>query len=373
MGGAVVTISSIVTRERSSGGGISTRNYQMLQADFSLPYLADRIASNSACTPLYRHNPQEDFWGVGPTRRKTIGSAISSTTPITRDALSCARYRGSKPARASGGSQGQSAVAPTSAFLRSRILFTDATAPGLSELSQTSALPTSSRLSTTATRRAIARDGGYYSLTVARYPDLDLEHYDFRRIDLHLAAVLPDLRQEAGLRGAGPRPHLAQRRRQQCPFLLPADARRQHDRCAASRISGSATRTSCYLNVEYRWEAFSGLDMALFYRLGKVATKPGDLGFSDLKHAYGIGLRFNTYKAVFLRIDIGVGGGEGLQLFLQVQQGVLSADAHRFSFAAAATLGIVLGVACVDRASAPSFYPRRSDSRATRRRRTPRR
>ena len=48
------------------GGGITTRNYQMLQADFSLPYLAnDRV--ELGVRALYRHNPQEDYWGLGPT------------------------------------------------------------------------------------------------------------------------------------------------------------------------------------------------------------------------------------------------------------------------------------------------------------------
>ena len=72
-----------------------------------------------------------------------------------------------------------------------------------------------------------------------------------------------------------------------------------------------------YLNAEYRWEAFGGLDMALFTDFGKVAPEPGDLDLSDLEHAYGIGLRFNTYKTVFLRIDVGTGAGEGFRYFLK--------------------------------------------------------
>ena len=47
-----------------------------------------------------------------------------------------------------------------------------------------------------------------------------------------------------------------------------------------------------WMNAEYRWEAFSALDMALFTDWGKVAPKFSDLDFSDLEHAYGIGFRF---------------------------------------------------------------------------------
>jgi hemolysin activation/secretion protein len=72
-----------------------------------------------------------------------------------------------------------------------------------------------------------------------------------------------------------------------------------------------------YMNVEYRWEAFSGLDMALFSDWGKVATADEDLDFNDLKHGYGIGFRFNTYKNVFFRFDIGGGGGEGVHYFVK--------------------------------------------------------
>ena len=46
------------------GAGISTRNYQMLQADFSLPYLAQNRVELGV-QAVYRHNPQEDFWGIG--------------------------------------------------------------------------------------------------------------------------------------------------------------------------------------------------------------------------------------------------------------------------------------------------------------------
>ena len=51
-----------------------------------------------------------------------------------------------------------------------------------------------------------------------------------------------------------------------------------------------------YLNAEYRWEAFSIMDMALFTDLGQVAADAADLDWRNLTHAYGIGFRFNTYE-----------------------------------------------------------------------------
>ena len=71
------------------------------------------------------------------------------------------------------------------------------------------------------------------------------------------------------------------------------------------------------MNAEYRWEAFSALDMALFTDWGKVAPKFSDLDFSDLEHAYGIGFRFIAAQAVIFRIDIATGGSEGIRTFFK--------------------------------------------------------
>lgn len=68
------------------------------------------------------------------------------------------------------------------------------------------------------------------------------------------------------------------------------------------------------LNGEYRWEAFSGLDMALFGDWGDVAPTWGDINWRHLKADYGIGFRFNTYRSVFLRLDVAHSRQEGVRL-----------------------------------------------------------
>ena len=64
-------------------------------------------------------------------------------------------------------------------------------------------------------------------------------------------------------------------------------------------------------NAEYRWEAFSGMDMALFYDVGSVARRWSDLGSDGWKRSWGIGLRFNTYRSIFMRTELAFGSGEG--------------------------------------------------------------
>lgn len=62
---------------------------------------------------------------------------------------------------------------------------------------------------------------------------------------------------------------------------------------------------SLILNAEYRWEIFSGMDGALFYDAGKVMSRGGHLGLSQMKGAAGFGLRANIRNQTFLRFDVG--------------------------------------------------------------------
>ena len=73
--------------------------------------------------------------------------------------------------------------------------------------------------------------------------------------------------------------------------------------------------TYVLLNAEYRWEAFSGLDLALFWDGGDVGTVLEQIRLDEFKTGWGFGLRFNTNKRVLMRVDVGLGGTEGARLF----------------------------------------------------------
>jgi hypothetical protein len=60
--------------------------------------------------------------------------------------------------------------------------------------------------------------------------------------------------------------------------------------------------------------------MALFSDFATLAPRLSDLEFAGIRGAYGIGLRFNTYKAVFLRLDVAAGGSEGIRMFLKFSE-----------------------------------------------------
>ena len=69
-------------------------------------------------------------------------------------------------------------------------------------------------------------------------------------------------------------------------------------------------------NAEYRYEIFSGLDMAVFGDAGKVFHSKRDWNVQDLEGSYGIGMRFNARNNVFLRLDAGF-SHEGFQVWLK--------------------------------------------------------
>ena len=67
-------------------------------------------------------------------------------------------------------------------------------------------------------------------------------------------------------------------------------------------------------NLEYRFEAFIGLDIALFGDFGQVGLDWEDFRLSDFRYSYGGGFRFNTAQSVFMRMDIGH-GKEGTRFY----------------------------------------------------------
>jgi len=70
------------------------------------------------------------------------------------------------------------------------------------------------------------------------------------------------------------------------------------------------------MNGEYRWEIFSGLDMALFADAGKVFAHRSDWDLHNLESDAGFGFRFNARNRTFLRLDVGF-SHEGFQVWVK--------------------------------------------------------
>jgi len=160
------------------------------------------------------------------------------------------------------------------------------------------------------------RSGGRVFLQVGTGRDQDpSREFSYRRTDLEVQHVFPifDKKRNVAFRLAAAHVDPLNDDGRVAFFLSPT-------------IGGSHTirsyrelrfRDATYvvLNAEYRWEAFSGLDMALFWDGGDVGTRLEQIRLDEFKTGWGVGLRFNTNRRVFLRVDAGFGGPEGARIF----------------------------------------------------------
>jgi outer membrane protein assembly factor BamA len=159
------------------------------------------------------------------------------------------------------------------------------------------------------------RSGGLYRAEGSYYDDRDTHSYSFRRWDLELQQYFPffnerrvvAFRSKLALTDTNPG--------QDVPFFLLPTLGGSEDLRGFSEFR-FRDKDSLLFNLEYRWEAFSGLDLALFGDAGKVFKDRRDIDLNELKTAYGFGFRFNTHKSVFWRIDVGF-GQEGTHMFVK--------------------------------------------------------
>lgn len=156
------------------------------------------------------------------------------------------------------------------------------------------------------------RRGGYYRAKFVYYDDRDLNRHDFRRLELEAQQffsffadrrvfafrVRTDYTFENGT----------------TPFYLQPVVGGAYT-LRGFRAYRFYDDNAIVANAEYRFEAFTGLDMALFFDAGKVAPRRAEIDFSDLEASAGFGFRFNIKNNVFMRFDVGF-SHEGARLWL---------------------------------------------------------
>jgi outer membrane protein assembly factor BamA len=161
-----------------------------------------------------------------------------------------------------------------------------------------------------------ARNGGMLEARLTNFDDRTLDRHSFRRLELEAQQYFSffQTRRVIALRarsvmtytsGAG----------QTVPFYLQPTLGGSDD-LRGFRSYRFYDDHYIVVNAEYRWEAFAGLDMALFFDAGKVAPKRSQINFHDLEAAAGFGFRFNARNSVFMRIDVGF-SHEGMRLWFK--------------------------------------------------------
>ncbi len=287
--------------------GGTWRRYRMIRGDFSLPSLA-RGWLELGVSGTDRHDPQEDFYGLGAAsvkddrvsflfdRRDFQGRAVVKPGGDLQIGVRTGRVSTKLGA-------GRDPRFPS---IEER--FSDTDAPGLAnqpDFAYSDVFALFDRRDQPGNPRA----GGSYGFTWRRYSDQDFDRYGFRVFEADVQHFFPifDKKRVFAVRGRVVTTSAAAG--QVVPFYFrPTLGGGDSLRSVSDHRFRDTNMLS--MNVEYRWEAFSGLDMALFTDFGKVAPSRRELDFGNLARAYGIGFRFNTYKEVFLRIDLALAGAE---------------------------------------------------------------
>ena len=291
----------------------SAKKFQLFDLQLSLPKLArERLFLD--LYSVHRNYPRIDYYGPGPDSAKTGRSAFR-LEDTAYDATA-----GVKPLRRLrlGGTLGylQVNVGPGAdrRFVSTDRIFGPAGTPGIDR--QTDFL-----------RGGVfaqfdwrdhpggPRRGGNYVVHYSAYSDRDLGLHSFRKLDLEVQQYIGffNERRVIALRGKSVLTYPG--KGQRVPFYL-QPALGGSDDLRGFRPFRFYDDNLIVFNGEYRWETFSGLDMALFADAGKVFHRRAQWNLKDLEGTVGFGLRFNVQNSVFMRIDVGF-SHEGYQVWVK--------------------------------------------------------
>jgi outer membrane protein assembly factor BamA len=297
----------------SVSGQASFKAYQKYEMNFAAPHLAgDRLFV--AFNFRYRSSPQEDYFGIG------AASLEDNRTSFLQEDAQYTVSLGVRPARRlalgtrAGYLRNNTGPGTDGRFLSIEQVFTEATAPAL-ERQPSYAFAGAFAEYDSRDQPANPRSGGFYRVEGAYYDDRDFASFSFQRWDVELQRYFPFFNERRVIAVRSRLQTTDANGGQRVPFfLLPVLGGSEDLR--GFREFRFRDSNSLIVNLEYRWEVFSGMDMALFGDAGDVVADINDLAVGDFKTSYGFGFRFNTSKSVFLRLDFGF-GREGPRTFIK--------------------------------------------------------
>jgi hypothetical protein len=291
-----------------ASGLFTTRKYWAGRAEASLPRLFRRTVEVKGIAEV-RHLPAEDFYGLGP-----LSQASERTNFLLDEADYTLQLRwkpqpwlliGSQHAwlhpRAGRGRDGD--------FPSIEDRFTEATAPG--STIRTSFLEHGGlAMVDVRDQPAHPRRGGRYALYVSRYDDRHDRGFEFVRAAAQIEHYVPifDGKRVVALRLA--LDHLGARDGSRVPFyyMQPFGGK---DTLRGFDDLRYRDANVWLLTAEYRWEALSGLYLAVIYDRGGVAPRFRRLSIVDADHSFGGSVRVGTESAIFLRAEAAFRTREG--------------------------------------------------------------
>jgi len=171
-------------------------------------------------------------------------------------------------------------------------------------------------------RDEAGRKGGNYFATFSDYRD-------FRRLDVEAQQYIPFLNDRRVFAFRAKSSMLYKPAGTVVPFYMQPMLSGSEDLRGYRpyRFRGDNTMV---MTGEYRFEVFSGMDMALFADAGKVTNRRGDLNFRNLESDAGFGFRFNARNKTFLRLDVAF-SHEGVQVWVKFNNVFRNGPAHTSS------------------------------------------
>ncbi len=291
----------------------SWKQFYLMEAGLDMPRLAgERLFLN--LYGVHRRYPRIDYYGPGPDSKKSGRSDFLLEDTSYQVRAGVQPFRGFRLGGIGRYLQVNIGPGRDERFVSTDRIFTESTTPGL--LHQTNFLEGGGLLEFDwRDNPGGPRSGGFYQARFSSFSDVDLGRFAFSRLNLEVHQYIPffNQRRVIALRGRvqASDPHSGNL----VPFYLQPTLGGSDD-LRGFRPHRFYDNNSALLQGEYRWEVFSGLDMALFMDAGRVFPRWNLINFRELEKDFGFGFRFNIRNDVFLRIDTGF-SREGFQSWLK--------------------------------------------------------
>jgi outer membrane protein assembly factor BamA len=288
----------------------SARGYQKLDTEITVPrFVRDRITLDIYAV---RHNyPGLNYYGPGPASQRS-GRSGFRLEDAAFDLTATVRATGRL---ALGGSAGYliNNIGPgtDNRFISSDQIYR---VPGMDLQANFTRLSAFAQYDTRDYTRG-PRSGGNYFVQIHQFGDRTLGLHDFERLDMEAQRYVPFFNRRRVLALRARSVMTFQQDGRTIPFYMQPTLGGQDD-LRGYRPFRFRDNNLLLMNAEYRWEVFSGMDMALFADAGKVAARKADLDLHHLESSFGFGFRFNARNHVFLRLDIGF-SHEGFQVVVK--------------------------------------------------------
>jgi hypothetical protein len=292
---------------------VSTKGYQKFDLQFALP----RFASDRLFLDLHsiHHNYGGiNYYGPGPDSKRSGRSNYRMEDTAFDGSFGVMPLPHLKLGGGGGYLLVNTGPGSDSRFVSAEKIYNPAQAPGIDRQSDFSRYGAFAQFDYRDNPGG-PRSGGNYLLRYDNYSDQTLGRHDFERLEVDLQQYFPffNKRRVIALHGKSILTYTG--RGQTVPFYLQPVLGGSDD-LRGFRPFRFYDDNLLVVNAEYRWETFSGLDMAVFADGGKVFPRHAQLNFRDLEGSVGFGLRFNVRNNVFLRIDVGF-SHEGYQVFFK--------------------------------------------------------